>query len=151
MTVLIRAGEDETLSASGVTLLADVTDTGGHLTSHRSIFQPGKEGAPPHLHREAAELFFVLGGSLRVLTGKKLVELNQGDYLLVPPNTPHAFEAAGNEPAEVLFVLTNAKPRFGYYRLLESAYRGETDWAEVAKTSDLYDNHYVESPTWKNR
>jgi mannose-6-phosphate isomerase-like protein (cupin superfamily) len=151
MTVLIRAGEAETLSASGVTLLADVTDTGGHLTSHRSIFQPGKEGAPPHLHREAAELFFVLGGSLRVLTGKKLVELNQGDYLLVPPNTPHAFEAAGNEPAEVLFVLTNAKPRFGYYRLLESAYRGETDWAEVAKTSDLYDNHYVESPTWKNR
>ena len=151
MTVLIRAGEAETLSASGVTLLADVTDTGGHLTSHRSIFQPGKEGAPPHLHREAAELFFVLGGSLRVLTGKKLVELNQGDYLLVPPNTPHAFEAVGNEPAEVLFVLTNAKPRFGYYRLLESAYRGETDWAEVAKTSDLYDNHYVESPTWKNR
>ena len=151
MTVLIRAGEAETLSASGVTLLADVTDTGGHLTSHRSIFQPGKEGAPPHLHREADELFFVLGGSLRVLTGKKLVELNQGDYLLVPPNTPHAFEAAGNEPAEVLFVLTNAKPRFGYYRLLESAYRGETDWAEVAKTSDLYDNHYVESPTWKNR
>ncbi|MEV6269935.1 cupin domain-containing protein [Kribbella sp. NPDC051936] len=151
MTVLIRAGEAETLSASGVSLLADVTDTGGHLTSHRSIFRPGKEGAPPHLHREAAELFFVLGGSLRVLTGENLVDLNQGDYLLVPPNTPHAFEAAGNEPAEVLFVLTNAKPRFGYYRLLESAYQGETDWAEVAKTSDLYDNHYVESPTWQNR
>lgn len=151
MTVLIRAGEAETLSASGVTLLADVTDTGGHLTSHRSIFQPGKEGAPPHLHREAAELFFVLDGSLRVLTGENLVELNQGDYLLVPPNTPHAFEAAGNEPAEVLFVLTNARPRFGYYRLLESAYQGETDWSEVAKTSDLYDNHYIESPTWQNR
>ncbi|MET9313743.1 cupin domain-containing protein [Kribbella sp. NPDC003505] len=151
MTVLIRAGEAETLSASGVTLLADVSDTGGHLTSHRSIFRPGTEGAPPHLHREAAELFFVLGGTLRVLTGEKLVELNQGDYLLVPPGTPHAFEAAGNETAEVLFVLTNAKPRFGYYRLLESAYRGETDWPEVAKTSDLYDNHYVESPTWQNR
>ncbi|MEV0795582.1 cupin domain-containing protein [Kribbella sp. NPDC050459] len=151
MTVLIRASEAETLSASGVTLLADVPDTGGHLTSHRSIFQPGKEGAPPHLHREAAELFFVLDGSLRVLTGENLVELHQGDYLLVPPNTPHAFEAAGNDPAEVLFVLTNAKPRFGYYRLLESAYQGETDWAEVAKTSDLYDNHYIESPTWQNR
>jgi mannose-6-phosphate isomerase-like protein (cupin superfamily) len=151
MTVLIRAAEAETLSASGVTLLADVADTGGHLSSHRSVFQPGKEGAPPHLHREAAELFFVLSGSLRVLTGENLVELHQGDFLLVPPTTPHAFEAAGNDPAEVLFVLTHAKPRFGYYRLLESAYRGETGWAEVAKTSDLYDNHYVESPTWKDR
>ncbi|TCC41300.1 cupin domain-containing protein [Kribbella speibonae] len=151
MTVLIRSNEAETLAASGVTLLADVPDTGGHLTSHRSVFQPGKEGAPPHLHREAAELFFVLGGALRVLTGEKLVVLEHGDFLLVPPNTPHAFEAAGDETAEVLFVLTQAKPRFGYYRLLEGAYRGETDWSEVAKTSDLYDNHYVESPTWQHR
>ncbi|MFF0265214.1 cupin domain-containing protein [Kribbella sp. NPDC004536] len=151
MTVLIRAAEGETLPASGVTLLADMTDTGGHLTSHRSVFQPGKEGAPPHLHREAAELFFVLKGSLRVLTGEAIVTLAEGDFLHVPPNTPHAFEAAGDEPAEVLFVLTQAKPRFGYYRLLESAYTGETAWSEVAKTSDLYDNHYVESPTWQNR
>ncbi|WP_329003673.1 cupin domain-containing protein [Kribbella sp. NBC_00709] len=151
MTVLIRADEAEVLPASGVTLLADVPDTDGHLTSHRSIFQPGKEGAPPHLHREAAELFFVLKGSLRVLTGEDIVTMRQGDFLLVPPNTPHAFEAAGDEPAEVLFVLTQAKPRFGYYRLLEGAYRGDTDWAEVAKTSDLYDNHYVESPAWQDR
>ncbi|GAA1157261.1 cupin domain-containing protein [Kribbella jejuensis] len=151
MTILIRAGEAETLSASGVTLLADMTDTDGHLTSHRSIFQPGKEGAPPHLHREAAELFFVLKGSLRVLTGQDLIVLGVGDFLHVPPNTPHAFEAAGDEPAEVLFVLTQAKPRFGYYRLLEGAYRGETDWAEVAATSDLYDNHYVESSAWQQR
>ncbi|MEU8225555.1 cupin domain-containing protein [Kribbella sp. NPDC048915] len=151
MTVLIRSTAAETLPASGVTLLADVSDTAGHLTSHRSIFQPGKEGAPPHLHREAAELFYVLNGKLRVLTGDSLAELGTGDFLLVPPNTPHAFEAAGAEPAEVLFVLTQAKPRFGYYRLLESAYTGETDWSEVAKTSDRYDNHYVESPAWQNR
>ena len=151
MTILIRANEAETLSASGVTLLADMTDTDGHLTSHRSVFQPGKEGAPPHLHREAAELFFVLKGSLRVLTGEDLIVLGPGDFLHVPPNTAHAFEAAGDEPAEVLFVLTQAKPRFGYYRLLEGAYRGETDWAAVAATSDLYDNHYVESPAWQGR
>ncbi|MGW7679500.1 cupin domain-containing protein [Kribbella sp. NPDC054772] len=151
MTVLIRAAEAEVLSASGVTLLADVPETGGHLTSHRSVFQAGKEGAPPHQHRESAELFFVLKGSLRVLVSEELVTLHQGDFLLVPPNTPHAFEAAGDEPAEVLFVLTQAKPRFGYYRLLEGAYRGETDWSEVAATSDLYDNHYVESEVWQTR
>ncbi|WP_410785942.1 hypothetical protein [Kribbella sp. C-35] len=75
----------------------------------------------------------------------------QGDFLHVPPNTAHAFEAADTEPAEVLFVLTNTRPRFGYYRLLEAAYRGETNWSEVAITSDLYDNYYVESPTWQNR
>src|SRR3954451_22459836 len=119
MTVLIRAEEAEVLSASGVTLLADVPDTSGHLTSHRSIFQPGKEGAPPHLQREAAELFFVLNGSLRVLTGENLVELHEGDFLHVRPTPAHPFGPGGTDPAEVLFVLTNAKPRFGYYRLLE--------------------------------
>jgi len=151
MPVLIRATDAETLPASGVTLLADVPDTGGHLTSHRSIFKPGKEGAPPHQHKEASELFFVLTGSLRVLTGDDIILLHQGDFLVVPPNTPHAFEAAGDFDTEVLFVLTHAKPRFDYYRLLESVYRGETPPAELAKTSDLYDNHYVESPTWQTR
>ncbi|GAB2633260.1 cupin domain-containing protein [Kribbella swartbergensis] len=149
--VLIRATDAETLPASGVTLFADVSDTSGHLTSHRSVFKPGKEGAPPHLHKEAAELFFVLKGSLRVLTGDDVITLTQGDFLVVPPSTPHAFEAAGESDAEVLFVLTHAKPRFEYYRLLESVYRGETAPAELAKTSDLYDNHYVDSPTWQNR
>ncbi len=148
---LVRATDAEVLSASGVTLFADVPDTGGHLTSHRSVFKPGKEGAPPHLHKAAAELFFVLTGSLRVLTGEDVITLAAGDFLVVPPNTPHAFEAAGESDAEVLFVLTHAEPRFDYYRLLESVYRGETAPAELAKTSDLYDNHYVESPTWQAR
>lgn len=149
--VLVRSAEAEVLEQSGVTLLADTTATDGHLTSHRSIFRAGKEGAPPHLHREASELFFVLKGALTVLTGEQLVTLQSGDLLVVPPGLPHAFEAAADSDAEVLFVLTQAKPRFGYYRLLEQVYRGETDPSELAATSDRYDNHYVESVTWTAR
>lgn len=149
--VLVRSSEAEVLSASGVTLFADTPATDGHLTTHRSVFQPGTEGAPPHLHREASELFYVLRGRLRVLTDDKLTVIGTGDLLVVPPGTPHAFEAAGDDATEVLFVLTHAKPRFGYYRLLEGVYRGETDPSELAATSDLYDNHYVDSPTWRHR
>jgi len=149
--VLVRSADGEVLSASGVTLLTDVPETGGQLTSHRSIFRPGKEGAPPHQHHEASELFFVLSGQLRVLLADELLVLDRGDFLVVPPSTTHAFEAAGTSDAEVLFVLTHAKPRFGYYRLLEQAYRGDTNWSEVAATSDLYDNHYAESPVWERR
>lgn len=60
-----------------------------------------------------------------------------------PP--PHAFEAAGTDDADVFFVLTDAKPRFDYYRLLERVYRGEVDPAELAAPQDMYDNHYVDS------
>ncbi|MEO7268862.1 MAG: cupin domain-containing protein [Knoellia sp.] len=149
--ILVRAAEAEVLAASGVTLFADTPATDGHLTSHRSVFKPGKEGAPPHLHHEASELFYVIAGSLRVLTGETLTTLDVGDFLVVPPNTPHAFEAAGTTDAQILFVLTNARPRFDYYRLLEQVYRGEADPRELAATSNLYDNHYVDSPTWLNR
>jgi quercetin dioxygenase-like cupin family protein len=149
--ILVRSADAEVLTASGVTLLADTPATNGHLTSHRSTFQPGKEGAPPHLHREASELFYVLTGNLRVLTDETLTTLHTGDFLVVLPNTPHAFEAAGNSPAEVLFVLTHAKPRFDYYRLHEGVYRGDTDPTVLATTSNTYDNHYIESPTWSAR
>lgn len=148
---LVRATDAEVLPASGVTLFADTSDTSGHLTSHRSIFKPGAAGAPPHLHKEAAELFFVLTGNLRVLLDEDLITLGQGDFLVAPPNTPHAFEAAGSEDTEVLFVLTHARPRFDYYRLLEGVYRGDTNPADLAATSDLYDNHYIESPIWQTR
>jgi len=148
---LVRRGDAEALPASGVTLLADTPATGGAVTSHRSTFRSGRPGAPPHLHREASELFYVLGGSLTVLLGESLTLLTEGDFLLVPPHLPHAFEAAGLEDAEVLFVLTHAKPRFDYYRLLERVHRGEVDPAELAATQDTYDNHYVDSTAWARR
>ncbi|WP_353951639.1 cupin domain-containing protein [Knoellia sp. S7-12] len=148
---LVRRTDAEALDASGVTLLADTPATGGAVTSHRSSFRAGRPGAPPHLHREASELFHVLGGSLEVLLGESLTTLEKGDFLLVPPHLPHAFEAAGTEDADVFFVLTDAKPRFDYYRLLEQVYRGEVDPAELAATQDTYDNHYVDSAIWADR
>jgi mannose-6-phosphate isomerase-like protein (cupin superfamily) len=147
MTTIVRATEAEVLEYSGVTLLADTPDTGGALTSHRSVFQQGKAGAPPHTHSKASELFFVLDGALDVLIGDDIVTLHGGDLLVVPPNVPHAF-AATTSDAEVLFVLTGAAPRFDYYRLLEQVYRGEADPSVLADTQDLYDNHYTESPAW---
>lgn len=146
--VLVRAAEAEVLEKSGVTLLTDVAATGGRLTSHRSIFAAGKDGAPPHAHHLATELFYLLDGTLEVLLGDTVQTLQRGDFLVVPPHLPHAF-AAGDQDAEVLFVLTNARPRFDYYRLLERVYRGEVDPTELAATQDLYDNHYVSSPVWE--
>jgi quercetin dioxygenase-like cupin family protein len=145
---LIRATDAEILAKSGVTLLADTEDTGGVLTSHRSVFRAGTDGAPPHFHAKASELFYVLSGSLSVLVDETVTTLHSGDLLVVPPKVPHAFAAGPDQDAEVLFVLTQATPRFDYYRLLERVYRGEVDPRELSETQDLYDNHYAESPAW---
>ncbi|MFC9325138.1 cupin domain-containing protein [Kitasatospora sp. NPDC057015] len=149
--ILTRAALAETTSdpSSVMTLLADSDATGGRLTSYRSSFAKGAVGAPAHFHTKASELFFVLGGSLQVLLGEELTVLGEGDFLLVPPHTPHAFAAAPGAEADVLFVFTPGLARFDYLRLLGRVMRGEASPQEISDSSERFDNHYVDSPVWR--
>jgi quercetin dioxygenase-like cupin family protein len=149
--LLTRAADAETTAdpSSVMTLLADSDTTGGLLTSYRSSFAKGAVGAPAHFHTKASEMFFVLGGSLQVLVGEELTVLEEGDFLLVPPHTPHAFAAAPGAEADVLFVFTPGMARFDYLRLLGRVMRGEASFAEIKESSERFDNHYVDSPVWQ--
>ncbi|MDQ1034976.1 quercetin dioxygenase-like cupin family protein [Streptomyces sp. V3I8] len=149
--VLTRAAEAETTSdpSSVMTLFADSGTTGGRLTCYRSTFAAGAPGAPAHLHTKASELFFVIGGSLQVLLGEEITVLEAGDFLVVPPHTPHAFAAAPGATADVLFVFTPGAGRFDYLRLLGRVMRGEADPQEIRDSSERFDNHYVDSPVWR--
>ncbi|MGV9269826.1 cupin domain-containing protein, partial [Kitasatospora sp. NPDC003701] len=106
--LLTRAATAETTSdpSSVMTLLADCGTDGSPITSYRSTFAKGAVGAPAHFHTRASELFFVIGGELQVLVEDKVEVLGAGDFLLVPPHTPHAFAAAPGSEADVLFVFT---------------------------------------------
>ena len=105
----------------------------------------GSAGAPPHRHRRSAELFYVLDGALDVLLEDRIVTLERGDLLVVPAGTTHAFAPPADRDADVLFVFTPGTARSDYYRLLDRAHRGEAEWAEIAESSERFDNHYVES------
>ncbi|MFE6867877.1 cupin domain-containing protein [Kitasatospora sp. NPDC057692] len=149
--LLTRAATAETTSdpSSVMTLLADCGTGGSPITSYRSTFAKGAVGAPAHFHTRASELFFVIGGSLQVLLDDEVELLGAGDLLLVPPHTPHAFAAAPGSEADVLFVFTPGMPRFDYLRLLGRVMRGEASPQEIKDSSELYDNHYVDSPKWR--
>lgn len=146
--LIVRADQAESLTADPaavVTLLADLDG----LTSNRSTFRDGSDGAPPHFHTRASELFFVLDGTLQVLLDQDVLTLERGDFLVVPPRVPHAFGAAKGADADVLFVFTPGVGRFDYYRLLDRVQRGLADPAEIRASQDRFDNHYVDSPAWK--
>ncbi|MEU1748241.1 cupin domain-containing protein [Micromonospora arida] len=151
---LVRAAQAEVLDSdpsSVITLLLDPEHTGGALTSNRTLLKHGSDGAPPHLHTQSGELFFILDGALDMLVDDKVRTLRKGDTLFVPPRTRHAFAPADGQDADFLVVITPGKPRFDYYRLLEKVHQGEATWQDVAETQDRYDNHYVDSPLWAGR
>ncbi|MFF4156192.1 cupin domain-containing protein [Streptomyces sp. NPDC001678] len=148
--LLTRAAEAEVTSdpSSVITLLADSDTTGGLMTSYRSTFAEGAPGAPAHFHTRAAEMFYVIDGSLRVLVDQEIKVLEAGDFLLVPPRTPHAFAAAPGCEADVLITFTPGMARFDYMRLLNRVMRGEASPQEIKDSSERFDNHYVDSPVW---
>ncbi|GAB7188823.1 cupin domain-containing protein [Kitasatospora sp. Ki12] len=149
--ILTRRAEAETCAdpSSTMTLLAETDPGQGGFTVYRSTFAEGAAGAPSHFHTRAWELFFVISGSLEVLVGEEVTVLGEGDFLAMPPHTPHAFAAAKGSEADVLFMFTPGMDRFDYLRLLGSVMRGETAPAAIAASSERFDNHYVDSPAWR--
>ena len=152
--VLVRAEHAETVidgPTSLITLLADAPETGGAVTINRATLAVGSPGAPAHTHTHAAESFYVLEGELQVLVDEQIVDLHKGDYLLVPPGTTHAFAPPRGKEAEILVVFTPGMRRFDYYRLLERVHTGEAEIAEIAASSQEFDNHYAVSDVWAGR
>lgn len=61
-------------------------------------------------------MFFVVDGALQVLVDDEVKLLEKGDFLPVPPHTPHAFAAAPGREADVQFVCSPGMPRFDHLR-----------------------------------
>lgn len=60
------------------------------------IVKPNQREAFAHLHRQAEEIYVVLGGSGRVKLDEELVELQPMDAVRVSPGVARSFEAGGD-------------------------------------------------------
>lgn len=92
------------LGIARMRLLAAAEQTGGMFAL--AEFKGG-EGAwtVPHVHREAAESFFILDGRFAFTIADETTKASAGDYVLVPPRTKHVLGAeAGGGTALVLWV-----------------------------------------------
>jgi quercetin dioxygenase-like cupin family protein len=136
---------------SSIVLLADAEHTGGRATINRAVLEVGSPGAPAHRHLSTTEAIFVISGSLDVLVDEEVHTLDAGDLVVLPPGTAHAFAPTQGRSADMLAIFTPGQDRFEYYRLLERLHRGTATLQDLAATSHLYDNHYTESPVWKDR
>jgi mannose-6-phosphate isomerase-like protein (cupin superfamily) len=88
-----------------VEILLRAEETGGTHSTYLVTAAPGT-GAPPHLHREDDETFYVLEGELEVLQGEAWHRAGAGACVFLPRGVPHAFRNPGEQPVRFLGVAT---------------------------------------------
>ena len=120
----------------------------GALSSHRVALARGADGAVPHRHDKASELFFILSGELDVLAGDDVITAAAGDLLVVPPGLAHAFGAHRGSAAEALIVITPGVERFDYFRHVVRLRAGAEPREILLALQDRFDTHFVDSAAW---
>lgn len=101
--------KSETGSFSGIDFRIEVpgVETGGRLAVIEMNVQPGA-GAPLHVSFEEDKYFRILAGRFRFAAGGQERELTAGASVTVARGTPHGFQNAGSEVAQLLLVSTPA-------------------------------------------
>ncbi|HEY8172911.1 MAG TPA: cupin domain-containing protein [Dehalococcoidia bacterium] len=149
--IVVPADDAEVLGLpNNVTrLLAEGKDTAGAFSAIRASLAPGADGARPHHHAKASELFFVIEGSVDILVGEEVITANTGDLAVVAPMAKHAFaNASKNTPVDLLIVFGPGIERFDYFRLLQDVVAGKKNGEEILATQERFDNWFSDSPAW---
>jgi quercetin dioxygenase-like cupin family protein len=121
--VILGPGEGETVTdeaSSFVQIKADLPE----LAVTLSRYAPGHSGPGPHVHREHADCFAVLDGTLVFEAGPELerFEGGAGAFVLVPPNVVHTFR--NESGADARFLNVHA-PGAGFAEYLRAASAGD--------------------------
>lgn len=149
--ILVRADEAERLllPRNVTRLLAEGADTNGAFSAIRAALEPGADGARPHHHARATELFFVLGGAVDILVGEEVVTARTGDIAVANPHTMHAFaNASATEPLDLLIMFGPGIERFDYFRLLRDLVAGKATMADLLASQERFDNWFSDSAAW---
>lgn len=78
-----------------------------HLEVFAAELDPGgSTGDEPYTHGDSEELFVVLSGRVHLQVGERLYELEQGDSIDYRSSDPHRVTNAGDEVAEVIWVIS---------------------------------------------
>jgi mannose-6-phosphate isomerase-like protein (cupin superfamily) len=83
-------------------VLATSAQTAGQFTLLQTQSEPPEFGPPLHLHRDAAEAFFVLEGEYLMFIEEQQTLCPPGTFVYVPRDTPHTFKVVSAGPGKKL-------------------------------------------------
>ena len=143
--LLVRAGEGTSYRQGPAMFKA-----AGHETAGRfDFFEMDVHyltGPGLHWHATQDDTFYVLSGILTVQCGDDVIELGPGDFMSIPPRTPHTFDNTKPDqpPVRVINLMTPGgyDGLFAENELLDD----ETPLADRDAVNEKYEVTYVGPP-----
>lgn len=81
--------------------------TNNQFSSFEIIIPPKTIGPAPHVHKDLDEVMRVLKGTVTVMVGEELFEVEEGGWHLRPHGIVHTFWNAGDDPAVFIDIYPN--------------------------------------------
>lgn len=79
---------------------------GDKIGAQLNVIKPGAE-IKAHSHENTEEVYYVLSGAMTIISDGEDIPVKEGDFVVVPPRTPHKILA---KSGELRFLQMNAPP-----------------------------------------
>jgi mannose-6-phosphate isomerase-like protein (cupin superfamily) len=124
---LVRPGSGRVLDMGNfaATVLADGAATSGAFALLETHGEGHGFGPPMHVHRDAAEAFYVLEGTYQMYFQDREELAAPGTFVYVPQNAPHTFKLVSEGDGRKLNIFTPAAMVGFFEQLSEAEARGE--------------------------
>jgi mannose-6-phosphate isomerase-like protein (cupin superfamily) len=129
-------GRNIDLGAFTMTVKADADGSAGAFTLLEAT-EPAHFGPPMHVHRDAAEAFYVLEGEYIIFIDGRETGCPAGSFVYIPAGAVHGFRV-GDRPSKKLNLYV-PQAMVGYFdELAEAVAEGSADDATLAGIAERY-------------
>jgi mannose-6-phosphate isomerase-like protein (cupin superfamily) len=135
--IILRPDEGRSIDLGNfaMSVKASADETDGAFTLLEADEPPGF-GPPMHIHRDAAEAFYVLAGEYVIFVRGDEFVCPAGSFIYIPAGVPHGFRV-GRIPSRKLNLYAPAA-MIGYFDELSSAIATGASDADVAAIAERY-------------
>ena len=135
---ILQPGEGRSIDLGGflMSVKATAEDTGGHFTLLEAT-EPANFGPPMHIHRDAAEAFYVLEGEYIIFIDDVETRCPAGSFVYIPAGAVHGFRVGGTASKKLNLYVPEAM--IGYFDELAAAIAaGEVDDVRLGAIAERY-------------
>lgn len=135
---VLQPGEGRSIDLGGflMSVKAAAEDTDGAFTLLEAT-EPPHFGPPMHIHRDAAEAFYVLAGEYLIFIDNEETRCPAGSFVYIPAGAVHGFRV-GAEPSKKLNLYVPVA-MVGYFdELAEAVAAGNVDEGYLGQIAERY-------------